>query len=179
MAGGNEDANPHEGEASPHSTPKPAPPPTNNEGGIPLHKTGEIMLGLSLTIILIVIICVIAHLLLKERRKRYPNGRPKKKKKKKTDLEKGTVELHSIDKKVFEAGGTEVVLCELPEAPPIQELDGGFGGFVFPFSPMERSMTGTTDVTDVEGSDMEISPAVVSPVSPWPEQPLAVYWSSR
>lgn len=138
------------------------------------------MLGFALAIIFLVIFCIIVHLLLKQHRQKYPNGRPKKKKKPKKettkDLEKGTVELHSIDRKVFEASGTQVVLCELPEdAPPRHELDAGY---VLPVSPLERTYTGTTGATGTTASDYNGEP-LVSPADPLPDQHLAVYWQSR
>jgi hypothetical protein len=179
MAGG-EDSNVHEGPATPDASSTPTPSPTPHVAeSIPIKKTGEIMLGFALAIVFLVIFCIIVHLLLKQHRQKYPKGKPKKKKKKKKDLEKGTVELHSIDKKVFEAAGTQVVLAELPEdAPPRAELDGGY---VFPISPLERTFTGTTRMTGTTASDMEITPdPLVSPMEPWPEgRHLAVYWQTR
>lgn len=184
MAGGEDSSEHNENPSKPQSTPTPTPssPPTKNASG-GLAKTGEIMLGFALSIIFIVICCVVIHLLLKWNRQRYPNGRPnkKKRKKKKPDLEKGTIELHSVDKKVFEAGGTQVVLCELPEdAPPIHEMDAG--EIPFPFSPIERTMTGATGMTGTtRASSLQFTPdEMVSPEDPWPEgRHLAVYWSSR
>jgi hypothetical protein len=175
MAGG-EDTNPHDKPASSTPTPDPTSVP-EPEGSVPLKKTGEIMLGFALSIIFIVIFCVIIHLLLKQHRQKYPNGKKKKKKKQKKDLEAGTSELHSIDKKIYEAGGTEVVLCELPEeAPPRHEMDAGF---VFPFSPLERTMTGTTEMTGTTSSEMIVSPeSAVPPEDPFGRR-MAVYWQTR
>ncbi|KAF2279010.1 uncharacterized protein EI97DRAFT_440496 [Westerdykella ornata] len=181
--GGGEDVKIHDSPASPPSSPTPSPSGTQNgtTEAIPLKKTGEMMLGFALAIVFLVIFCIIIHLLLKQHRQRYPNGRPKKKKMKKpkdTDLEKGTVELHSVDRKVFEAASTQVVLCELPEdAPPRHELDAGY---VLPVSPLERTLTGTTGVTGTTVSDMESNrEPLVSPAEPLPAQHLAVYWQTR
>jgi hypothetical protein len=183
---GVEDASPHDKpapNASTKQTPTPTPTPSPSKAAaaesLPIKKTGEIMLGFALSIIFLVIFCVIVHLLLKQHRQKYPNGRPKKKKKKKTkakDLEKGMVELHSVDKKIYEAAGEQVVLCELPEdAPPRQELDAGD---VFPLSPLERTYTGTTGVSATT-SDWPLTPdIVVSPAEPEPRH-LAVYWQTR
>jgi hypothetical protein len=179
MAGG-EDAVPHSGPSTTNGTiASPTPTPYQDASKTTIQKTGEAMLGFALAIIFIVIACVITHLLLKERRKKAArNGTSKNKKKtgakkKKKDLESGGVELHSVDKKVFEAAGVEVVLCELPEdAPPRQELDAGDDAF--PFSPLERGYTGTTT------SSIQFSPDAISPEDPWPEgRQLAAYWAMR
>lgn len=143
------------------------------------------MLGFALSIIFLVVFCIIVHLLLKQHRQKYPNGKPKKKKKQKKkakDLEKGTVELHSVDKKIYEAAGEQVVLCELDsEAPPRQELDSG--DVILPLSPLERTYTGTTGVSAASTADWPLTPnIVVSPAEPPPEfepRRLATYWQTR
>jgi Na+-transporting methylmalonyl-CoA/oxaloacetate decarboxylase gamma subunit len=187
---GSEDLHPHEKPDAPKASPTtaPTPVPTQSqaaaEESLPIKKTGEIMLGFALAIIFLVILCIIIHLLLKHHRQKYPNGKRKKKKKSKPkDLEKGTVELHSVDKKVYEAAGTQVILCELPEdAPPRQELDAGD---VFPISPLERTYTGTTGVSRMSTEDWPLTPdIVISPADQLPPEPpaprrLATYWQTR
>jgi heme/copper-type cytochrome/quinol oxidase subunit 2 len=135
-----------------------------------MQKTGEIMLIVSLIIIFIVILSMTVHLFIRHRYRRSPRKEPKK------DLE-STVssELHSTDKKVFEAAGTEVVLCELPpEAPPLIELDAGD---VHVITPIQRAYTGTTRSTEWEfdfGFDA-VSPEDVLPR----DRQMAQYWSAR
>lgn len=183
MAGG-EDSSPHTGEKA--TTPTPAPSsaaPAKTKDILPLETTGQIMIGISLLIILLVITCCIVHLIRKQRRQQYPNGKPKRRKnntKLPKDLEKGTVELHSVDKQVFEVGGS--VLYELPaDAHPRQELDAGMEEMMLRdlTTPMERSMTGTTRVTDATDEIQPASPAVVSPMEAWPTRALAMYWQAH
>lgn len=182
MAGA-EDTTPHDKPAPNASdTPTSTPSEAASTESIPIKKTGEIMLGFALSIIFLVVFCIIIHLLLKQRRQKYPNGRSKKKKKQKKkakDLEKGTIELHSVDKKIYEAAGEQVVLCELEDAPPRQELDGG--DVIFPISPLERTYTGTTGVSAATTADWPLTPdIVVSPADPYPEpRRLATYWQTR
>lgn len=175
MAGG-EDASPHGVEKQTGPTPTPTPSstaPAKSKDILPLESTGQIMIGLSLFIILVVIICCIVHLIRKQRREQYPHGKPKRRKKTK-DLEKNTVELPSIDKPVYEVGNSE--LCELPaDSHPTQEMDASLDDTV----PMERTMTGTTRVTDATDEIQPVSPPAVSPMEAWPPMPLAVYWQTR
>lgn len=179
--GGGEDASPHNTEGQNSPTPPSSPAPAKSKDILPLETSGEIMIGISLFIILVVIVCCIAHLIRKQRRERYPHGKPKSKEKTNAakDLEKGTFELHSADKQIFEVGGSEMVLCELPaDAHPRQEMYAGFDDLVSPFTPIERTMTGTT-VTDATDEIQLVSPAVVSSIQPWPERTLAVYWQTH
>lgn len=136
------------------------------------------MIGFALAIIFIVIFSVIIHLLLKHRRQNGPRRKKNKKTKKKDIESRGTIELHSVDKKIFEAGGTQVVLCELPsEAPPRQEMEAGLSGFIFPFSPispLERAYTGTTT------SSFQFNLDEISPQTPLPSgHQFAAYWAAR
>ncbi|KAF2656152.1 hypothetical protein K491DRAFT_715691 [Lophiostoma macrostomum CBS 122681] len=144
------------------------PTPQSDAGGVPMQKTGEIMLIVSLVIIFIVILSMTVHLFIRHRYRRNPQKRPKK------DLE-STVssELHSTDKKVFEAAGTEVILCELPpEAPPLQELDAGEV-----ITPLQRAYTGTTRYSEY---DFDFGFDAVSPEDVVPQnRQMAVYWSAR
>ena len=170
--GGSEDTNPHRAPASSQPTPGATQYPIKDNGpGI--QKTGEIMLILALVIIFIVCACIALHLVVRQRR-RSPVWRAKKEEKrrqkmtKKSKKEQNVSELHSVDKKIFEAAGTQVVLAELAEAPPLQELEAG----VFSMS-IERAMTVTTT------SDVELTSAI-SPEDPWPRgRELAVYWATR
>ncbi|KAF2019180.1 hypothetical protein BU24DRAFT_114727 [Aaosphaeria arxii CBS 175.79] len=164
----NEDTRP------PTSTGSSAPPSSTQnvpgDSGPTLAKTGEIMLIFALVIIFMVIFFIAVHLTMKRRSQRFWGMKSKEKKKKKEkDPEKAqsTSELHSTDKKVFEAEGTAVTLCELPQdAPPLQELEADMT-----FPPLERYRSD-------DSSTLEI---VVSPAdNPWPEgRELAVYWSAR
>lgn len=190
MAGGGEDSQPHNPSSS-NSTPVPSPDPdASKKSAFTLQKTGEVMLVFALVIIFIVIFCVALHLVLKQRRQHRRRNGPKAKKEKtkktKKDRNSGnTPELHSVEKKVFEAAGTQVVLCELPEdAPPLQELEAGEIPFDYPFSPVERRMTAmtatTTTTTTTTTSEIEFNPGEVTPMDPWPEgRQLAMYWAGR
>lgn len=157
------------------------PPPSNTgarppsasqnvpgDSGPTLIKTGEIMLVFALVIIFLVILFVTCHFIMKSRGGlgQCCKGRKKAKKQPKKDIEaQSSSELHSSDKKVFEVAGTQVVLCELPEAPPLQEMEAAVI-----FTPIERTFTGASTL------NMEVSPAE----NPWPEgRELAIYWSMR
>ncbi|KAH7131843.1 hypothetical protein B0J11DRAFT_209285 [Dendryphion nanum] len=154
----------------PASNSGPRPPSASEnvpgDSGPTLVKTGEIMLVFAMVIIFLVILFVSCHLIMKSRGGVLFRRRKKEKKQPKKDIEaQPSSELHSADKKVFEVQGTQVVLCELPEAPPLQEMEANTI-----FTPIERTMTDTSTL------NMEVSPAE----NPWPEgRELAVYWSMR
>jgi H+/gluconate symporter-like permease len=199
MAGG-EDSQPHNPVApNASSTPTPAPSQAAKDNGFTLQKTGEIMLGFGLSIIFLVIFFVTLHLILKQRRKmglRKKKRMGKQKQKKATEETRETretgetpPELHSAIRPVFEAAGTEVVLCELPQdAPPLQELEAGEWSLpiqrpasVLTTTTMTSVMTGTT-TSEIEYNpyDTEYGPYEVSPMDPSPHgRHLAAYWAMR